>query len=429
MKKQITIIGSGINSYFFIKTILSKGYKVNLIDIDTDKLSNKKKEINYKLNISPKVTLENFEEKISIYKNYNKFIYNNFNNQSAISIGGLSNIWGGTVYKFNEDELIKNKMNKFELYKYLKYLDYKNIYLKKQSYDSYFEKNINQEQYQINYNNLLLLNNNKPLNVTESIKNYINQKKIKFISGFVENITKDGDSYKLSIRSKDKIHTFVDKKIVLAAGSLSSAKLIMQLLNIDSTRLLCTPSEQSVFLSSRKQLDTSLNSILTFHRKNKNEIVSNIFPLNGLDNKFFFDYMGVNIKLANPLLNILKQYLYGIYTYYSSDYSKIKINKVNENYYINGSNLNKNIYKLNNFYNKKMIRIPFSNKILLQGNDNHIGGSFPLETYFNEFNEMKNFKNLFVIDGSYLNYIPPLGYTLITILNSIRIADKLSNEY
>ena len=105
MKKQITIIGSGINSYFFIKTILSKGYKVNLIDIDTDKISNKKKEINYKLNISPKVTLENFEEKISIYKNYNKFIYNNFNNQSAISIGGLSNIWGGTVYKFNEDEL------------------------------------------------------------------------------------------------------------------------------------------------------------------------------------------------------------------------------------------------------------------------------------------------------------------------------------
>ena len=176
MNKQITIIGSGINSYFFIKTILSKGYKVNLIDIDTDKISNKKKEINYKLNISPKVTLENFEEKISIYKNYNKFTYNNFNNQSAISIGGLSNIWGGTVYKFNEDELIKNKMNKFELYKYLKYLDYKNIYLKKQSYDSYFEKNINQEQYQINYNNLLLLNDNKPLNVTEHQKLYKSKK-------------------------------------------------------------------------------------------------------------------------------------------------------------------------------------------------------------------------------------------------------------
>ena len=63
--------------------------------------------------------------------------------------------------------------------------------------------------------------------------------------------------------------------------------------------------------------------------------------------------MGVNLKLAKPLLNILKQYLYEIYTYYSSDYSKIKINKINENYYINGSNLNKNIYKLNNFYNKK----------------------------------------------------------------------------
>ena len=52
-------------------------------------------------------------------------------------------------------------------------------------------------------------------------------------------------------------------------------------------------------------------------------------------------------------------------------------------------------------------------------------GFISFETYFNEFNEMKNFKNLFVIDGSYLNYIPPLGYTLITILNSIRIAEKI----
>ena len=123
-KKQITIIGSGINSFFFIKTILNKGYKINLIDINTDNISNKKKEIDYKSYISPKIALKNFEEKINIYKNYNKLIYNNFNNQSAIGIGGLSNIWGGTVYKFSEDELIKNKLNKFELYKYLKYLDY-----------------------------------------------------------------------------------------------------------------------------------------------------------------------------------------------------------------------------------------------------------------------------------------------------------------
>ena len=34
--KSITVIGSGINSYFFIRTILKKGFKVNLIDVDTE---------------------------------------------------------------------------------------------------------------------------------------------------------------------------------------------------------------------------------------------------------------------------------------------------------------------------------------------------------------------------------------------------------
>ena len=91
-------------------------------------------------------------------------------------------------------------------------------------------------------------------------------------------------------------------------------------------------------------------------------------------------------------------------------------------------NANNNQNQLNNFYNRKLIKIPFTTKSLLQGNDNHIGGTFPLEKYFTDFNELKNFKNLFVIDGTYLNYIPPLGYTLITILNSIRIAEKLATE-
>jgi len=81
--------------------------------------------------------------------------------------------------------------------------------------------------------------------------------------------------------------------------------------------------------------------------------------------------------------------------------------------------------KLKGFYNKNLIKLPLTSKVLLQGNDNHIGGSFPKKDYFNNYNELKNFKNLFVIDGTYLNYIPPLGYTFITILNSIRIAQKI----
>jgi hypothetical protein len=160
----------------------------------------------------------------------------------------------------------------------------------------------------------------------------------------------------------------------------------------------------------------SLNSLLTFSKKNQNDIVSSVFPLKGLNSKFFLDYINLNLKLAIPAIDVFKQYIYGIYTYHSSEYSNIKIKR------------NKNLNQSINYYSKKLIKIPFTSKRLLQGNDNHIGGSFPLEKYFNNFNELNNFKNLFVIDGTYLNYIPPLGYTLITILNSIRIAEKLATE-
>jgi hypothetical protein len=314
------------------------------------------------------------------------------------------------------------------LYKYLKYLDNDNFFLKKQNLDNFFEKNINKNKYDLNYNNLLLSNNNEPLNVKEKIKNLIKEKKIKFFPGFVEDISKDGDDYKISIRSKNDKYTLSDKKVVLAAGSLSSTKLLMQLLKINSVKLLCTPISQSIFLSSRKQLDMSLNSLLTFSKKNQNDIVSSVFPLKGLNSKFFLDYINLNLKLAIPAIDVFKQYIYGIYTYHSSEYSNIKIKRYNENYYIDGLDLNKNLNQSINYYSKKLIKIPFTSKRLLQGNDNHIGGSFPLEKYFNNFNELNNFKNLFVIDGTYLNYIPPLGYTLITILNSIRIAEKLATE-
>lgn len=426
--KSITIIGSGINSYFFIKTILKKGYEVNLIDADINIEDIKQNKINYESNISPKIRLKNFEQNIEAYKIQNKFIYSNFDNQSALSIGGLSNIWGGTLYKFNDNDLKKNKLNEYNLYDYIKYIDNENFFLKKQKLDNFFENNINKNKFDTNYNDLLLSQNNEPLSVKEKINDLVKKNKIKFLSGFVDNISKDNDNYTISIRSKNKRHNLSVRKLVLAAGSLSSTKLLMQLLKINNIRLLCTPSSQSIFLSTRKQLELSLNSILTFKLKNQDDIVNNIFPLKGLNNKFFLDYIKIHLKITIPFINFFKQYIYGVYSYLSSDYSNIKIKKNNDNYIIEGFELNKNLYHLQNFYNKKLIKIPFTYKHLLQGTDNHIGGSFPLEKYFNDFCELNNFKNLFVIDGTYLNYIPPLGYTMITILNSIRIAEKLGNE-
>ena len=140
------------------------------------------------------------------------------------------------------------------------------------------------------------------------------------------------------------------------------------------------------------------------------------------------DYLRLKGNFLNPFINLIKPNLYGVYNYLSSDYSDIIVERINENISITGNKTdnNKRIFKSNSLNNIKFFKIPFTSKELLQGNDNHIGGSFPLKDYFNEQCELNNFKNLHVIDGTYLNYIPPLGYTLITILNAIRIAKNIS---
>ena len=73
---SITIIGSGINAYFFIKNLVNKNIKINLIDFTFNKKYNNKKFDNLS---SPKIQIENFDENIDKFKELNCLLYNNFN--------------------------------------------------------------------------------------------------------------------------------------------------------------------------------------------------------------------------------------------------------------------------------------------------------------------------------------------------------------
>jgi len=422
--KSITVIGSGINSYFFIKTLLDRGAQVNLIDQKIEENITNKDKINFDNDMSPKIALNNFHKNISDFIKFNKLSYKNFNTQSALGLGGLSNIWGGTVYEFNNNELTKNNLNDIDIYNYSKFLKDEDLILKKPEIDEYFETNIDKNIFQLQYNKHLVSTKDTPFNVKYKITDLIKKKKINFISGFVENIDKKENGYELTIKNGNTINKYFDHKIVLGAGSLSTSKLLMQLMKIKKIKLLCTPISQKVILSFRKEKSNNLNALLSFNNNGTDEIVSHIFPLKGIDNKFFLNSLKLNFNFLNPIIDLIKPYIYGIYTYHCSDYSNITIENINDNFFVEGNSI-KMEEKLKGFYNKNLIKLPLTSKVLLQGNDNHIGGSFPKKDYFNNYNELKNFKNLFVIDGTYLNYIPPLGYTFITILNSIRIAQKI----
>ena len=427
--KSITVIGSGINAYFFVKNIITKDIKVNLIDYTNEKQTN---EVNEKSDqifdntSSPKIIIENFSKKIEDFKKLNNFQYNNFDAQSAVSLGGLSNVWGGTIYKFTHDELKKNNLDKLNLYDYYKFLDDDNLSIEESQYQPFFEKSVNKSECSIKYNNNLLSPNKSPFNVKKKFQELIKEKKINLIEGFVTKIIKKDKNYELLIKDKSKNQfVFKDECLVLAAGSISSARLLMDLMKKNTVKLLCTPLHRQVLFSSRRHKNNSLNAILSLTKKKQNHLSSHIFPLKGLKNKFFLDYLKINYNFLYPLMDFLKPNLYGMYTYFSSEYSNVTIEKNDKNYLIKGHSTKLNNYTLKNNFDLSVLKIPYTSKYLLQGSDNHLGGSFPLAKYFNELNELKDYKNLHVIDGTYLNYIPPLGYTLITILNAIRIAKSI----
>ncbi|WP_415323957.1 hypothetical protein [Candidatus Pelagibacter sp. Uisw_127] len=430
-EKSITIVGSGINAYFFIKNLVNKDIKINLIDFSIDGLNKYNENSNRKFNnlSSPKILVENFDDNIDKFKELNCLTYNNFNTQSGLSIGGLSNVWGGTIYEFTNEELKKNNLHKFNLYDYLKYITDEDLKISEPERKPFFENLLNRDHFNINYNKRLLSTNGKPFNVKEKIQKLIDNKKINFIDGFVDKIIKKNDKYDLLIKDKNNNELFFSTKcLVLASGSISTARLLMDLLKKNNAKLLSTPLYREVFFTTNRHKDTSLNAIFSVSNKKFKEFSSHIFPLNGLNNNFFLQYLKIKNNFLNPIIDYLKPNLYGVYSYLSSDYSSIEIVRKNQNYSITANKVknNKKIFKKSTLNNIKIFKIPFISKELLHGSDNHVGGSFPLKEYFNDLNELNNFKNLHVIDGTYLNYIPPLGYTLITILNAIRIAKNIS---
>ena len=426
-ENSYTVIGSGINSYFFIKTLLKRKIKVNLVDKNIINFEQKKNKENrtFKNNISPKVYLNNFERNIQEFIKKNNFVYSNFNTQSALSFGGLSNIWGGSIYKFNKHDLYRNNLQNESIFKYLKELKSYDLKIEKNLQNKFFEKNLNTKNYEIVYNWKLINHSGKPFSAQKEILHLIKSKKINFIPGILKKIDKKINSYNLTIDNGNKIFKLKTSKLILGAGSLSTTKLLMKLMQIKKVRLLCTPLTQQVVIASQKRFGTDLSAILSLNEKKNTSFSCHLIPLSGLDNELFLDHLNLNKFFFNSLITKVKPYLYAVYSYLNSDYSNITIENLNDKFLVKGFDNDLDVASNHKFFNSGIFNIPGSKKKLLQGNDNHIGGSFPLKEYFTGLNELKKYKNLHVIDGTYLNYIPALGYTLTTILNSIRIAKKI----
>ncbi len=458
------IIGSGLSALNFIDTFKGKGKEINVISPNYEH----KLEPKYSSNINylpsqmrdKKIQVENF------------FLANNLVNSKkskiigSLDFGGLSNYWGLQMdnyitfddYKINKKtkgEIFKNFIELITKYNFIGKFKYKNkIYKNDFKIPDYLEKYVNKKinsfvikkpilafSRKINKNRFFQINEKKDkCNSLNFLKKIKKKKKIRFHNFYLEDIEKYGKKIKLFCKKNNKSKTFIVDRIIFAAGTIATTKILMKYLNIKSeVKVNHHPRLISVYLS-KHQIKTNLKftpSLLQIIGKiGKNNFSADLRP----GNKLITDSIIELSSFLYPfkfLINLLKDRLIFSNILLAPKFSDIYIKNFGDYFqlYTKKNNVTKTLSKAN----KKFFSFLFRNKIVFPffkthfpgiGADFHYFGTLPINSKnklsVNENCQLKNHKNIYVIDSSIFNFKSnryPLG---IVMANARRIGKLLS---
>ena len=457
------IIGSGLSALNFIDEYAKKK-KIDVIspNFSHKLIKGKDEEIQF-------LPSQMYNKKIQA-KNY--FLANKIKKSKkckalgSLNFGGLSNYWGLQIDSFIniKNQKLKKKTSRkiyscflelLKKYKLIGKFQYKNkIYKNEFDIPSPLE-NLLKKQYNkftvirpiIAFSRKLKKNKINEIKEDKDKLNSLNffkasglKKKIKFHNYYVEEIQKYGNKIKLVCKNNNETKIFFVKKIVLAAGTIVTTKILMNYLKIKKeVNLMHHPRLVSVFLG-RKKIDTNLKftpSLLQIVDKEKefffsadlrpgnsditNSIISLskiIYPL-----KFLINFFKKRLIFSNILLN--------------SKFSDIYLKRDGNKFliYTKKNNVHKILKKTNSkifsFLLKQNIIFPFfKTHFPGTGSDFHYFGTIPMngktKLSVNENCQLKNNKNIYVVDSSVFNFKInkyPLG---IVMANARRIGKLLS---
>ena len=470
MKKKIldiAVIGSGLAALNFADSYTIKGKRVNLISFEKKNLiKNKNTE---ELRFLP----SQMKGKGKNVKNF--FSANNFDLQKGCKIlgslefGGLSNYWGLQMDNyFNNSEKIDSKtynsiekyfikfLNKFKLVgSYIKNnkILYKNdFYIPNQLNsltlnikNSYFncEKPILGFFSQKNFKgNLNLINEEKnKLNSQNFLKKINKNKKINILNFYVKKIIKDKKNIELICIDKNNNEKRLKvKKLVIAAGTISTTRLIADYLNLQSEiKIKHHPRLFSVFFSkkpikSRMKFTPSILQII--RNSSKDYFSADLRPGNKMITDSIEEFYPF-IKPLKPLINYLNHRIIFSNILLDTKDSDIYMKKISNRYKIYSKKFK--IKKILRKKNKEIYKYLLSKKIIYPfyfthfpgpGADYHYFGTIPFNVKrrlsVNDNCKLKGSDNIYVVDGSIFNFKKnkyPLG---IVMANARRVGNILS---
>ena len=464
---DLLIIGSGISSLSFLSSFKPKKRKIGIIFYEDKSYKKNLNPINNffnKKDLPPRFlkTNKNINNVENFFKKNNLIVENDLSIFGSLSQGGVSDYWGNSLQFLNKSQIdflsknnasdlnnafrsiyldnnffgcynIKNKNDKFIKYPYKKheFLKFDN-----KSYLSRFYTNCVAKNFK---NNLDFI----PKNITNQLN-----LKIKKMNYFVSNIRKRKGFFEIKCQNNKIIKILKSKKIVLAAGTISSTRLVCDMMNYKDTIKInhnpmlfgCFLSKSSfeknnakisaanlaVEITSKKLKNKSLANLRGSSKTIKNKIIENYFFMNNFISKKIYDLLSKKLIFVNLYLDSDYSNLY--FKYYqkkSTIYSKPKINKkINLKLFEAYSQLYKSLRKMGLIYPFKFRTVPNL------GTDNHFMGTIPISKKkktltLNENCELKGYKNFYIIDGCCLpknNLKFPTG---LIIANAYRIGKLL----
>jgi choline dehydrogenase-like flavoprotein len=273
-----------------------------------------------------------------------------------------------------------------------------------------------------------------------------------YVSGFlVENLVKDSYSWKVEgINLKDKLKsTLTSEKLILAAGTLATTRLVLNFLKIKSKIPLysCPSAAFLIWLPEkfgRGNSDEFGLGQLSYSLKLEDNIKAfgSTISTSGIPVSEFLNHMPFSKSNSiGAIKGFLGSCLIGNIFLSGESNSSVRVNDKGS-LFVEGRLSNKTIDNIKE--SKKVLQrslmhlgaliLPFSFKINKPGSDVHYSGTLPMS--FDPFiaqtdsqGELFGHKGLYIVDGSCLPYLSEKPHTLTIMANADRIANCLINEF
>ena len=462
---DMIIIGSGISSMCFLDSLEIKNQKIALISYSSREEIVQKNGYEVKFlnqNLPPRFSVNNNKDLNSL-KNY--FFKNNINfdkNSSLFGVlnqGGVSNYWGSSCQFPSEDNLnFLNETNKKKLLESFTFLS------KKYNFSGSFFSKLNLKKNNNLYSDHKLLNTVQNIS-NNQIKFYENDlaydnisdlsfspknfggkifNKVENLNYFVKKISKEQEYYKIFCEDtfKKKEITLSSKKIVLAAGTLASTKLVSDMVNNEEKiELNHNPMLFGLFIfkkniKEKSFLPSKIAAEIISDKSNFSSIANLRGSNDSIKEKIFGNYFFMKNYFSKSLYNLMENKFLFINLYLDSKSGCLSIKKG-----INSYNISVDLKKLDaikkdlkHYYNiiykvlrKENVIYPFKyHQIPKMGTDNHYTGTIPIRNSLNklslnENSELRNFSGFYIIDGSAIPKNNSKFPTCLIMANAYRV--------